>query len=161
MTATRAAAAQLDGLRARPGTGARGRGIALAGMVAVVVGSFSPWATFAFGYPGKMTLSGFAGGARTFTLVLGLVGLLALVDIPGRRRAGLAGAAGCLLVALGNFIAITNQGGGLGAPAWGAWVTTVGAVLLLAGFVLMPDDRPVSDTWPRLPAAAELLLVSA
>jgi hypothetical protein len=80
--------------------------VGITGAVAVVVGSLSPWATLAFGYPGKMTLSGFPGGARLFCLVLAAVAVLLVLDLPGRRGAGLAGATGILIVAAFNIVAM-------------------------------------------------------
>ncbi|MDQ3757868.1 MAG: hypothetical protein M3394_08460, partial [Actinomycetota bacterium] len=68
--------------------------VGVVGTAAVVVGTLSPWATLAFGYPGKMTLSGFPGGARLFCLVLVAVAVFLVLDVPGRRRAGIAGAWG-------------------------------------------------------------------
>jgi branched-chain amino acid transport system permease protein len=135
----------------------------VAGAIATVVGSLLPWASFFFGYPGKMTLAGFPGGARTFTLVLALVGALAVADVPGRRPAGLVGAWGALAIAAGNLVAIANQGGGLGALAPGMWVTVAGAVLLVAGFLVLPDgaEGTAAGAGVRLPAPVELVAVAA
>ena len=66
-------------------TRSRPPGLALVGAAALAVGSLSPWATFA-GFPGKMSLGGFAGGARLFCLLLAAGGLLFVVDVGGRRR---------------------------------------------------------------------------
>ena len=60
--------------------------LAAAGAGALVLGSLSPWATFA-GFAGKMSLGGFPGGARLFCLLLAAGALLFTVDIGGRRRA--------------------------------------------------------------------------
>jgi branched-chain amino acid transport system permease protein len=136
------------------------RALALVGAAAVVVGSLSPWTSFAFGYPGKMTLSGFPGGARIFTLLLVPAAAFVLADIPGRRRAALAGGVGLASVAGYNVVGIAGAGGGLGAAAGGVWVTVGGALLVLAGAYALPDDRAVSGDW-HLPAVVELLVVAA
>ena len=60
---------------------------AVVGAALLVAGSLSPWATFA-GFPGKMSLAGFPGGARLFTLLLAAAAVLVVVRLPGRRRAG-------------------------------------------------------------------------
>ncbi|HEX2040079.1 MAG TPA: branched-chain amino acid ABC transporter permease [Acidimicrobiales bacterium] len=144
------------------------------GAAAVVVGALSPWATRAFGYPGKMTLSGFPGGARLFCLVLAAVAVLLVLDVPGRRRAGVVGASGLVGVTLFNVLTMgagetlfswmlgndVRDGGGFGAVAWGAWLTLVGAVLLLAALASLPEDRPLPDEWRRLPAPVELLAIA-
>ncbi len=135
---------------------------AVAGTVLLVVGSLSPWATFA-GFPGKMSLAGFPGGARQFTLVLAASGVLAVVRLPGRRRAGLAAAVGALGVAAYNVVAIAGEGGGLGGVAYGAWLAVVGGVLLALAFAALPAaaERPLPDDWPRLPTVIEWLAVVA
>ena len=152
----------------------RDRAVGLVGACAVVVGALTPWATLAFGYPGKMTLSGFPGGARLFCLVLAAVAVLLLVDVPGRRVAGIAGATGIVLVAAFNIVAMAasesvltwllgqeaNDGGGFGAVAYGAWLTLAGGVLLFVAFRSLPADRPVPDSWRKLPAPVELVAIA-
>ena len=133
----------------------------IVGAALVVAGSLTPWATFAFGYPGKMTLTGFPGGARLYTLVLAAAAVLVLLDVPGRRRAGVAGAVGVVVVGSYNLVAIAADGGGLGAVAYGAWLTVAGGVVLLAAFLSLPDDRPLPDEVRRLPAPVELLAIAA
>ena len=130
------------------------------GAALVIVGSLMPWATFAFGYPGKMTLAGFPGGARLYTLVLAAVAVLLVLDVPGRRRAGLAGATGILVVGGYNLVAMAFDGGGLGAVAFGAWLTVIGGAVLFAAFVSLPDDRPVPDEMRHLPAPIELIAIA-
>ncbi|MEA2685342.1 MAG: hypothetical protein QOE93_537, partial [Actinomycetota bacterium] len=105
---------------------------AVVGAALLVVGSLSPWATFG-GFPGKMSLAGFPGGARQFTLLLAVAAVLVMVRRPGRRRAGMTAGAGALAVALYNLAAIAGDGGGLGSVAYGAWLAVAGgAVLWLA-----------------------------
>lgn len=133
--------------------------VALTGAALAVVGSNTPWATFAFGFPGKMTLAGFPGGARLFPLLLVAPALLSLVDLPGRRRAALSGGAGVLVAAAVNLVAIANEGGGLGAVAFGAWLTMAGGALLLAGALSCPDDRPLPERLPGLPTGVEVAAV--
>lgn len=100
----------------------------------VAVGANLAWATFFFGYPGKVTLAGFPGGARLYCLVLLAVTPLVFIDAPGRRRAGLSGGIGIVAIAGGNLLVIAKNGGGLGAVAVGAWLTVTGGVLLTATF---------------------------
>ncbi|HEX2117717.1 MAG TPA: hypothetical protein VHF91_00915, partial [Acidimicrobiales bacterium] len=89
---------------------------------ALALGSLSPWATFP-GFPGKMSLGGFAGGARLFSLLLAAGAVLFLVDAPGRRRAVLAAGLGAVGVVGVNLVALVDHGGGLGSVAWGAWLS--------------------------------------
>ena len=133
---------------------------AFGGAVLAVLGSLSPWATFAFGYPGKMTLSGFPGGHRIYTLLLAGAAVLVLVDLAGRRRALLAASSGLVAIAGGNLVSIADDGGGLGAVAFGAWLTLAGGALLLAAAASLPPGREPGD-WRRLPAPLELLAVAA
>ena len=134
--------------------------LAGAGAVLLVAGSFTPWATFFFGYPGKVTLAGFAGGARLYTLLLAAAAVLVLVDLPGRRRAGLAAAWGAVAIAGGNIVAIANDGGGFGAVAYGAWLALVGGALLGVAFLSLPVDRADGGWLPRLPTPVEILVIA-
>jgi branched-chain amino acid transport system permease protein len=134
--------------------------VAAVGAVLVVVGSLTPWATFFFGYPGKVTLDGFPGGARLYPLLLVAAAALHLVDLPGRRRAALVAGLGALAITAGNIVAIANDGGGFGAVAYGAWLCFAGTILLTAAALALPDDRPLPTTLRRLPAAAELAVIS-
>jgi branched-chain amino acid transport system permease protein len=131
------------------------------GTVLVVVGTLSPWATRAFGFPGKMTLSGFPGGARAYALALIPVAVLGVFDIAGRRRSGLVGALGITIVSGFNVLAIANDGGGLGSVAFGVWLTVAGGLLLTAAFASMPADRPPPAEWRQLPAWIELGAIAA
>ncbi len=134
--------------------------LAVAGAALVVAGSLSPWATFP-GFPGKMTLAGFPGGARLFTLVLAAAAVLVKVPVAGRRRAGAAAAIGTVAVAGYNVAAIAGEGGGLGGVAFGAWLTLLGGAVLLVSFRALPPDRALPDSWRRLPAIAERVVVAA
>ena len=122
------------------------RPAALAGLgaAALVLGCLSPWATFP-GFPGKMTLAGFPGGARLFCLALATGAALVVVPVRGRRGAGLAAAAGAFVVVAVNVVAIAEEGGGLGTVAWGAWLSVAGACLLAAAFVGLPAERPTTS----------------
>ncbi len=149
--------------------------VAVAGTVILVTASLSPWATFG-GFPGKMSLAGFPGGARQFTLVLAAAAVLAVFKVPGRRRAGMTAAAGAVAVAGYNVVAVAGEGGGLGGVAYGAWLAVLGGVLLLLAFAALPppadptatDDaapgtggeRGLPEAWPRLPAPVEWLAVA-
>ncbi|HEV7861650.1 MAG TPA: branched-chain amino acid ABC transporter permease, partial [Acidimicrobiia bacterium] len=124
-------------------------------------GANTPWATFAFGYPGKMSLAGFPGGARTYALLLVIPALVGLSRLPGRRTAASAGATGVLGVAAGNLIALADQGGGLGAVAYGAWLTIAGGLLLLLAAIAAPDDDTPALAERALPPPVERAAVAA
>jgi branched-chain amino acid transport system permease protein len=138
--------------------------LAAAGAALTVAGSLAPWATFFFGYPGKVTLAGFPGGARLYTLLLAVGLLLVVARIAGRRRAVLACALGIIAISVGNLLAIASGGGGLGAVAYGAWLTVAGGVLgALAGdAVREPADSERNLRWGRLWvwAPLEILLIA-
>jgi branched-chain amino acid transport system permease protein len=151
---------RLAGQAARAALGGRCRAVAVGGAAALVVGSLSPWATFA-GYPGKMTLAGFPGGARLFSLILAAGVVLVLVDLPGRRRAGLAAATGAFAVVAVNIVAITNQGGGPGTVGWGAWLSAAGAGLMVAAFAALADDRAPAAGRRPVPPPVELAAIVA
>ena len=158
------AAAVRDGLvtAAQRFVGPRRLPVALAGAALAFAGSITPWATFFFGYPGKVTLSGFPGGARTYVLVLVVPALLCLAKgLPGRRAAAIAGAGGALAVAGGNLIAIAKQGGGFGAVAYGAWLATIGAALLLAAALSCPPDTAPALAERHRPVLVERAMVAA
>jgi branched-chain amino acid transport system permease protein len=142
---------------------AQPRAAALAGAAAaaLVAGSLSPWATFA-GFPGKMSLGGFPGGARLFTLVLAAGAALVLVERPGRGRAALAAGVGAAAVVALNIVALVGQGGGMGSVAWGAWLALAGAGLLVAGARSLPPGptTPTGEPRPR-PAVVEVGAVAA
>jgi len=130
----------------------------VAGAVALVVGSLSPWATFA-GFPGKMSLAGFPGGARLFCLLLTAGALLFVLDVGGRRWAALATSAGAAVVVGVNLIALVDQGGGLGSVAWGAWLSTAGAALLVAAAWRLPPGSPAAGE--EAPTRAPALEIAA
>ena len=146
---------------ARRHVGPRRLPVALAGAGLAVAGSFLPWATFFFGYPGKVTLAGFPGGARAYVLVLVVPALVCLLAVPGRRAAATAGAGGVVAVTIGNVLGIANDGGGFGAVAYGAWVAAAGAVLLLAAALSCPPDTAPTLSERRLPGLAEGAAVAA
>ena len=133
--------------------------LAVAGAAGLVVGSVSPWATFA-GFPGKMSLGGFPGGARLFCLLLAAGTLLFAVDVAGRRGAALFAAAGAAAVVVVNIVAIADQGGGLGTVAWGAWLSLAGAGALIAAAWRLPVGGVVPQEWPRLAPALEVAAIA-
>ncbi|HVL04612.1 MAG TPA: hypothetical protein VM388_01400 [Acidimicrobiales bacterium] len=143
--------------------------LAVAGAAALVAGSMSPWATFA-GFPGKMTLAGFPGGARLFALLLAAGALLFALEVGGRRRAALFAAAGAGAVVAVNIVAITDHGGGLGSVAWGAWMAVAGAGALIAAAWRLPADperrsergggEPAPEEWRRLHPALEVAAIA-
>ncbi|MEA2901704.1 MAG: branched-chain amino acid transport system permease protein [Actinomycetota bacterium] len=134
---------------------------AVVGAALLVVGSLSPWATFG-GFPGKMSLAGFPGGARQFTLLLSIAAVLVVVRLPGRRRAGLTAALGATAVALYNVVAIAGEGGGLGGVAYGAWLAGAGGALLAVAFAALPavGERPLPEEWRPRPPPVEWLAVA-
>ena len=150
--------------------------VALAAVAAalVVVGCLTPWAQFFFGFPGKMTLSGFPGGARLYPLLLVASAVLVVVRLNGRRRAGVLASWGIISITGFNILALAfaedfplqllddPDGGGLGAVAFGAWLTFAGGILLLAAFLSLDgaetDEEPAFA--PKLPAPVELLVVA-
>ncbi len=134
--------------------------LAVAGTAALVAGSLSPWATFA-GYPGKMSLGGFPGGARLFCLLLATGAVLFVLDLGGRRRAALAVGIGAAAVVAVNFAGLMDHGGGIGSVAWGAWLSLAGAGLLTAAAWRLPAGTPAPKEWPVLPVAVEVAAVAA
>jgi branched-chain amino acid transport system permease protein len=141
--------------------GPRRAAVAVAGAVLAVVGCNTPWARFAFGYPGKMSLGGFPGGARTYALLLVVPALAGLARVAGRRSAAMAGAAGVVAVAAGNLVAIAKQGGGLGAVAYGAWLASAGGLLLLVAAVAGPQDEAPTLAERTSPPVVEMAAVAA
>ncbi|HET7722599.1 MAG TPA: hypothetical protein VFK43_21720, partial [Acidimicrobiales bacterium] len=129
--------------------------LAVAGAAGLVVGSVSPWATFP-GFPGKMSLGGFPGGARLFCLLLAAGALLFAVDVAGRRKAALFAAAGAGAVVVVNIVALADQGGGIGSVAWGAWLALAGAGALVAAAWRLPAGAAPAEQWRRLAPALEV-----
>jgi hypothetical protein len=118
--------------------------LAVAGVAGLVLGALSPWATFA-GFPGKMSLGGFPGGARLFALLLSAGALLFVVDVGGRRRAALFAAIGAAAVVAVNIVALVDQGGDIGSVAWGAWLSLAGAGALVTAAWRLPAGEPASE----------------
>ena len=135
--------------------------VAGAGAALTVVGCNSPWARFAFGYPGKMSLGGFPGGARTYALFLVVPALAGLTRWAGRRSAAIAGSFGVLAVSAANLVGLAKQGGGLGAVAYGAWLASAGGLLLLLAAVAGPDDEAPTLAERTLPPVVEMAAVAA
>ena len=149
-------------------------GLAAVAVVLVVAGCLSPWAQFFFGFPGKMTLTGFPGGARLYPLLLVAFAVLIVVRLQGRRRAGVVAAWGIVGITAFNILALAfaedfplellddPDGGGLGAVAFGAWLAFAGGILLLAAFLSLEEteDEGAAEFAPTLPGAVELLVVA-
>jgi len=134
---------------------------AAAGAAALVVGTLSPWATFA-GFPGKMSLGGFPGGARLFCLLLAAGALLFLLDVHGRRWAALATSAGAVAVVVVNLVALVDQGGGAGSVAWGACMSLAGAGLLVAAAWRLPPSSPAAgEATPTRAPVIEIAAIAA
>ena len=126
--------------------------LGLLGVAVLVVGCLLPWATYA-GFPGKMTLGGFPGGARLYPLLLAVAAGVVLViglrrPIPGQRVAvrRFAGTAFIIVVATMAFIAY--GGGGLVNIAATAYVALVGAVLLVVAGRVLADGPLLSPARP-------------
>ena len=141
-------------------TDRRQLGLAAAAAGALVAGSLSPWATFA-GFPGKMSLGGFPGGARLFCLLLAAGAVLLAVDVPGRRRAALAAGVGAVVVVAVNLVALVDQGGDVAAVAWGAWLSLAGGALLTVAAYRLPAGRDADETWRSFPAPVEVAAIAA
>ncbi len=132
--------------------------LAVTGVAALVVGSVAPWATFA-GFPGKMSLGGFPGGARLFCLLLAAGAVLFVADVGGRRRAALAAGTGAAAVVVVNLVALVDQGGSVGSAAWGAWLALVGSGALATAAWRLPPGDPASEEWRPLPGAVEVAAI--
>ena len=128
----------VESLRAR--AGAHGRWVALVGAVVLAVGSVSPWATFS-GFPGKMSLGGFPGGARIFSFVLAFAALLLLTNLRGAGRAVFEASLAALAVVVWNVVAIANDGGGTVNIAWGGWLALLGALIMVVGSLAAHSDK--------------------
>jgi branched-chain amino acid transport system permease protein len=129
------------------------------GALVVVLATVSPWATFP-GFPGKMSLGGFPGGARLFALLLAAGGVLGVVRVPGRRRAALSAGLGALAVVAVNVVALADQGGGVRSVAWGAWLALAGTGVLVAGARALPSE-PAATMRMKLPALGEIVALCA
>ncbi|MDQ3932424.1 MAG: branched-chain amino acid ABC transporter permease, partial [Actinomycetota bacterium] len=113
------------------------RGIAVwLGVAAAVVGSLAPWSG-TDGTLGRTAEAASPGGARVFVLLLALVALIVLTDASGRRRAGLAAAAGSATIAAGAAVVSLGVGEGV---SWGAGLALIGGLDLLASAASLPDD---------------------
>jgi branched-chain amino acid transport system permease protein len=126
--------------------------LGLVGAVVLAVACFLPWATYP-GFPGKMTLAGFPGGARLYPLLLA-AGCAALLAVGLRRpvtgqRAALQRAAvtaAVLVVLTIGFIGYA--GGGLVNVAPAAYVALLGAVVLVVAGRLLPEGPPLRPSRP-------------
>jgi branched-chain amino acid transport system permease protein len=124
-----------------------------------VVGSLLAWTQFS-GYPGRLRSDFHLGGARIFTFVLALGMLVALTNLPGRRRAALAVSWGLLGAVLITYFSILEERYGLGAFAAGIYLVLVaGALGVLVASSLDPDTEP--RPWRRRADWQELLVIAA
>lgn len=136
--------------------------LGLAGAAVLVVGTLLPWAGY-IGFPGKMTLAGFPGGARLYPLLLAVAaaGVLMLSlrgAVPGQRAALARFATTALALVLVTVAFIAYAGGGLVNVAPTAYVALAGAVMLfVAGRTLA--DGPALRPARELGAVAEQALV--
>jgi branched-chain amino acid transport system permease protein len=126
--------------------------VGVAAAAVALVSCLLPWASYA-GFPGKMSLSAYPGGARLYVLLLALVGVLFVLPVRGRARA-MSGAFGfafwiCLLTAL--FIAYA--GGGIVNVSAGAWLGVVATAVAWVAARALPAEagRPELRTMPGQP----------
>ncbi|MDP9436677.1 MAG: branched-chain amino acid ABC transporter permease [Actinomycetota bacterium] len=138
--------------------------LGLAGAVLLAVGCLLAWSTYS-GFPGKMTLSGFAGGARLYPLLLAggagvLLVLAARRPVHGQAGALRAMSRTALAVVLLTLLLIGYAGGGLVNVAPGAWVALVGAVLLVLSAQGLPPG-PARPGTGRLSGGLEQVAVVA
>ncbi|HUQ00434.1 MAG TPA: branched-chain amino acid ABC transporter permease [Aeromicrobium sp.] len=134
--------------------------LAIVSALLVVAGSLMPWLTFR-GYPGQLKAPFVLGdaGVRSYTLLLAVGLVLAFVDVPGRRKAGMWFTAGVVIVSLATFLSVLNERGGLAAFAPGIFLVIVGGIVGTLSFNSLPDDRP-ANRWRRQPPWYELLIVT-
>ena len=141
-------------------TGPRGRYLLLAGAALVIVGSILPWAVSGVSYStelsGDLTVAGL-GGHRIYLLLLGVMSLVGVTSIAGRRRVTFASALAAIAISGYMFRSLIHSGGGLGAAGIGSWVALVGALLLLAAADTIESLRTLE--LPRLPALVDLVLI--
>jgi branched-chain amino acid transport system permease protein len=152
-----------EALRRRLGPVATPVGAAAA--VVALVSSLLPWAAYG-GFPGKMSLGGYPGGARFYVLLLALVGVLFVLPVQGRARALSAAFGFAFLVALLTALFIAYAAGGLVNTSAGAWVAVVSTAVGWLAARAMPAD-PGPPALRRLPqvswwhTAGEPLVVAA
>ena len=119
--------------------------LAAVGTLLVLVGCFTRWSYYS-GFPGKMALDGYPGGARAYCLALLVFAAFAFWRRPGGDTAGEAAALGIVAIAVITAGTIAKDGVGLIDVQFGAYLTIVGGVLLYAAFASQPRD----DEAPRL-----------
>jgi branched-chain amino acid transport system permease protein len=157
---------QLDELRARATAAVApvATKLGLAGTATLLVSCFLPWSTYS-GFPGKM-LNPTPGGARRYTLLLALFGVLFLRPLAGHVRALRAASAFAFSIALLTMLFIAYAGGGLVNCAPGMFVAVVAALLFLVAARGLPDEetaapiRSLPDATWRAPVES-LLCVGA
>jgi branched-chain amino acid transport system permease protein len=120
--------------------------------VLALVSTLLPWATYA-GFPGKMSLSAYPGGARLYVLLLALVGVLFVLPVQGRARALSAAFGFAFSISLLTALFIAYAAGGLVNVSAGAWVAVAGtaAAWLLAHAMPAEGGRPGLRGVPEQP----------
>ncbi|HET6817145.1 MAG TPA: branched-chain amino acid ABC transporter permease [Mycobacteriales bacterium] len=133
----------------------RRRPLLVAAAAVTAVAALLPWSVPGVGYtnplPGDLGSVGL-GGHRLYVFVLALVCLVGLTNVAGRRRMATACALGALVISVIALYSLIKQGGGTGAAGVGAWVGTVGSLVLLAVTDTLPTGPP--NRLPRLAAPA-------
>ena len=130
----------------------------LAGGLLLLLGCFLPWSGYP-GFPGKMTLAGFPGGARIYALLLAPFAVLLVLDVAGRRGAVRVASRTALIVVLLTGLLIAYAGGGLVNLAPTFWVALLGAALFVAGSSALTGERPVRPAAALAPVV-EIVIVS-
>ncbi|HUR50717.1 MAG TPA: hypothetical protein VMZ11_01200 [Mycobacteriales bacterium] len=125
--------------------------LGVAGGVLLLVSCFLPWAGYS-GFPGKMSLSGYPGGARFYVLLLSLLSVLFVVRVQGRAAALRALGPFVFAIVLLTLLFVAYAGSGLVNVGVGAWVGLVGAVVLWVAAVGLLDE-PVRPVLRQVPEA--------
>ena len=134
--------------------------LSAAGALLVLVGCFTPWSLFS-GFPGKMSLAGYPGGARAYCLALLVFAVLAFRPRPGGAAAGELAALGSLLISLVTVLSIAADGGGLVNVAYGGWLAVIGSLLLFVSFASQAREVEEVPTLPLGPQWLQLLGAAA
>ncbi|GAA3486277.1 branched-chain amino acid ABC transporter permease [Streptomyces cremeus] len=149
----------------------RARALTAAGGVLTAASAFVAW-TWTREFPGDLTVNGWPGGPQVLTLVSGLLtvlGSLGGYGVRGFRWAAPAGATAALRwYALGalavTWFAVASIAWTLGGAVnvvGGGWFAAAASAVPVAGAFLLPPDAREPARARRLPAWAEVSLISA
>jgi branched-chain amino acid transport system permease protein len=134
----------------------------VAGGLLCLVGVLSPWATFS-GFPGEFSVGGWPpGGARNYALVLAVAAVAASLVGGGHAGVARACAVGLKVTTAYNIIAVSRAGGGAVNVGFGAWLTLVGAIVLLAVADGLPERGSLLARWRSpIPYGDALIVVAS